>query len=79
MIAESDLENQEPSNLETGFMVVPHDKPLQLSPISAAAQSLTLVTEWWVESCLHSKTLISPAENVILKPFKKIGITGGCT
>ncbi|KAF2762808.1 hypothetical protein EJ05DRAFT_481689 [Pseudovirgaria hyperparasitica] len=63
--------------LEDGFLIVPDDAPVtRLPPLPELAQRLLKVTNWWVEKCLHNKTLIDPTEDALCRPFAKIHING---
>lgn len=37
-----------------------------------------MVTNWWVERCLHGKCLVNPATSVLCKPFGQFSISGMC-
>ena len=63
-------------DLTRGFLVVPHDVPTDLTLLPEGAGKLCLVTNWWVERCLHSKTLVNPTDNVLCRPFDKQSISG---
>jgi DNA replication regulator DPB11 len=67
----------EEEDLENGYLLIPHDIPEdQLSPIPELAYQLQQVTEWWVESCLASKTLVNPVEEPLCRPFRNLAIEG---
>ncbi|KAJ9637879.1 protein kinase activating protein dpb11 [Coniosporium tulheliwenetii] len=73
-----DLDMHSPDELAQGFLVIPHDLPRDQWPARPeVATQLSEVTEWWVEACLHRKTLIDPVDEVLCKPFKRLGIDGG--
>ncbi|KAH8599974.1 BRCT domain-containing protein [Bisporella sp. PMI_857] len=38
------------------------------------ASNIEVVTEWWVERCLHNKTFLEPSSHVIGRPFPKFPI-----
>jgi DNA replication regulator DPB11 len=64
-------------DLENGYLLIPHDVPENnLPPIPELAQRLQQVTEWWVESCLASKTLVNPVEEPLCRPFSNLAIEG---
>lgn len=64
-------------HLENGYFLVPHDVPENvLTPIPAQARQLQKVTEWWVESCLASKTLVNPEDEPLCRPFRNLAIEG---
>jgi DNA replication regulator DPB11 len=67
----------EEDNLENGYLLIPHDVPEdQLPLVPDSAQRLQQVTEWWVESCLASKTLVNPGKEPLCRPFKTLNIEG---
>jgi DNA replication regulator DPB11 len=71
----ADLTEEE--DLENGYLLIPHDVPEEhLPPIPQLAQRLQQVTEWWVESCLASKTLVNPEEEPLCRPFSNLAIEG---
>ncbi|KAF2666696.1 hypothetical protein BT63DRAFT_415810 [Microthyrium microscopicum] len=52
------------------YLLIPSDQPIDsLSPIPKPLRDIPRVIEWWVESCLQSKRLFSPAEHTFLRPF----------
>jgi DNA replication regulator DPB11 len=67
------------NDLTRGFLVVPHDVPTDLTALPEGAGKLCLATNWWVERCLHSKTLVNPTDNVLCRPFDKQSISGSCS
>lgn len=72
-----DLDMHSPDELLEGFLVIPHDLPRdQWPPRPEVAAQLSQVTEWWVEACLHRKTLIDPVDEILCKPFERLGIEG---
>ena len=65
------------ANASTSFMVVPHDKPLDvLKRGTSPTGAYTLVTEWWIERCLHRKRLVDPEQDVTSTPFASFPIPG---
>lgn len=74
-ISPADLPEEEA--LEDGYLLIPHDVPEgSLPPIPAPVTELQRVTEWWVESCLASKTLVSPEDEPLCRPFGNLAIQG---
>jgi DNA replication regulator DPB11 len=63
-------------DLSRGFLVVPHDMPTDLTALPEGTGKLCLATNWWVERCLHSKSLVNPADNVLCRPFDRQSISG---
>jgi DNA replication regulator DPB11 len=65
------------TDLKGGFLVVPHDVPVNLSSAPDRAGSLmNLVTNWWVERCLYGKRLVNPADDILSRPFEHQSISG---
>lgn len=63
--------------LENGYLLIPHDTPEDsLPPVPAPVDQLQRVTEWWVESCLASKTLVNPEDEPLCRPFGNLAIEG---
>ncbi|KAF2009075.1 hypothetical protein BU24DRAFT_468471 [Aaosphaeria arxii CBS 175.79] len=58
------------------FLVVPHDVASDLASLPGGAGDLSLVTNWWVEQCLHKKSLVDPYESILCQPFNKLSISG---
>jgi len=59
------------------YVIVPYT--LSCSEFPALPQSerpIDIITEWWVERCLHQKQFIPPAEHVIGRPFPTFPIEG---
>lgn len=71
-----DLDGFPADELGKGFLLVPHDIQLDLASLPEAAGNMTLVTNWWVERCLHGKRLVDPTDYVLCKPFDKLRISG---
>ncbi len=71
------LDSMSSSDALTAYMVVPHDKPAKAfkgkTPLSG---SCSLVTEWWIERCLHRKRLVDPDQDVTSRPFADFPIEG---
>jgi DNA replication regulator DPB11 len=57
-------------------LVVPHDVPIDLATLPEGAGDFALVTNWWVERCLHGKLLVDPTDSVLCRPFNKLSISG---
>ncbi|EON70028.1 hypothetical protein W97_09294 [Coniosporium apollinis CBS 100218] len=72
-----DLDMHSPDELAQGFLVIPHDLPRDQWPARPEiATQLSRVTEWWVEACLHRKALVDPVDEILCKPFERLGIEG---
>ena len=57
------------AGFHAGYLLMPHTfegEPMQLPEVPAGTE---IVTEWWVERCIHSKRLIKPAEDPLSRPF----------
>ncbi|KAF1847023.1 uncharacterized protein K460DRAFT_51934 [Cucurbitaria berberidis CBS 394.84] len=77
VVCASDLNSSSSDDLRRGYVVVPHDAEVDLTTLPERAGSLmNLVTNWWVERCLHGKRLIDPADDVLSKPFDRLSISG---
>ncbi|KAH6680556.1 BRCT domain-containing protein [Halenospora varia] len=70
------------TNYKTGapdhlLMIVPHNLPVSQHPEVPKSDSvIEVVTEWWVERCLHHKKFMPPAEHVVGRPFPVFPIEG---
>ncbi|KAL9612377.1 MAG: hypothetical protein Q9167_003017 [Letrouitia subvulpina] len=66
----------EPLSLtENEYIILPHDVPR--SGITSLPQNIDqrhLVTDMWIERCLHRKMLVRPGANVTNTPFEKFPI-----
>ncbi|KAI9718379.1 MAG: hypothetical protein M1812_004100 [Candelaria pacifica] len=63
-----------PNLLEsTAYLVVPHNFSAEQLPLFRNSGA-SIVTEWWVEQCLHRKSLIDPMQSVLSTPFSKLPI-----
>ena len=52
------------------FLVVPSEMPLSEHPdLSDNTAPMQIVTEWWIERCLHHKQFSEPSEHVIGRPI----------
>ncbi|CAO2655228.1 Nn.00g102920.m01.CDS01 [Neocucurbitaria sp. VM-36] len=77
VICASDINKSSSDDLRRGFFVVPHDAEVDLAALPERAGSLmNVVTNWWVERCLHGKCLIDPADDILSRPFDKFSISG---
>ncbi|KAL9096996.1 MAG: hypothetical protein Q9165_000960 [Trypethelium subeluteriae] len=55
---------------EKGFLMIPHDSPTDLRAcIPEKHGKLTVVSEWWLESCLQRNIVVDPAEDVFSSPM----------
>ncbi|KAH8672514.1 BRCT domain-containing protein [Tricladium varicosporioides] len=59
------------------LMIVPHNLPVsQLPEVPKSGPVIEVVTEWWVERCLHHKKFMHPTEHVVGRPFPMFPIEG---
>jgi DNA replication regulator DPB11 len=72
----SQLQGFSADDLGRGYLVVPHDVPVDPSTLPEGAGNLSLVTNWWVERCLHGKCLVDPTDCVLCRPFNNLNISG---
>ncbi|KAH6642346.1 hypothetical protein C7974DRAFT_99688 [Boeremia exigua] len=75
----NNLEGISSEHLTRGFLVIPHDVEVDVVSGSLPARAGTignLVTNWWVERCLHGKCLVDPTTDVLSRPFDKLSING---
>lgn len=73
----AELANYSSDDLRRGFLVMPHDVEVGAAALPEGSGALSLVTNWWVERCLHAKRLVDPADFVLCRPFDKLSISGG--
>ncbi|KAL9035430.1 MAG: hypothetical protein Q9214_006585 [Letrouitia sp. 1 TL-2023] len=60
---------------ENEYIILPHDLPR--SAVTSLPQNIDqrhLVTDMWIEQCLHRKMLVKPSANVTNTPFEKLPI-----
>ncbi|KAF2468948.1 uncharacterized protein BDR25DRAFT_289946 [Lindgomyces ingoldianus] len=72
----SDLENLSADDLRRSYLIIPHDAEPDLTSLPGGAGAMHLVTNWWVERCLHTKCLVDPTGHVLCRPFDKLSISG---
>ncbi|KAB8295906.1 hypothetical protein EYC80_008727 [Monilinia laxa] len=69
---ESDLD---PSNSRRrNYLILPSH--LQSSKYPTFSSEVEVITDWWVERCLHLKKYLEPKEHVLGRPFPKFPIEG---
>lgn len=59
--------------------MIPHDVEVDVvsGTLPGRAGSIAnLVTNWWVERCLHGKRLVDSTDDVLSRPFDKLSING---
>jgi DNA replication regulator DPB11 len=53
------------------LMMVPHNFHIAKHPkLPKSKIPIEIVTEWWVERCLHRKRFMHPAEHIVGRPFR---------
>lgn len=58
-------------------MVCPHDLSKSRRPEEISFdKGPTLVSEWWIERCLHHKMVTEPSEDVYSRPFDRFPLPG---
>lgn len=72
-----DLDKFASDDIGQGFVLVPHDVQPDVTSLPEVAGGMSLVTNWWVERCLHGKCLVDPTD-VLCRPFDKLSISGSC-
>ncbi|KAM3083782.1 protein kinase activating protein dpb11 [Clarireedia jacksonii] len=59
------------------FMIVPYDLPATKYPeLPESGSRIEIITDWWVERCLHHKQFMEPSAHVIGRPFPSFPIKG---
>jgi len=57
------------------FKIIPHNTLESKGSTPPQSESkVEVVTEWWLERCLHSKKFIEPSDHVVGRPFPKFPI-----
>ncbi|OAG03131.1 uncharacterized protein CC84DRAFT_1220030 [Paraphaeosphaeria sporulosa] len=72
----AELEKFAADDLGEGFVLVPHDVQPDLTSLPDAAGAMSMVTNWWVERCLHGKCLVDPTDFVLWLAGLTINSTG---
>jgi DNA replication regulator DPB11 len=74
---ESFMEHAQQLSATRLFRLVPHNILNSKSSVPLQSMSkIDVVTEWWLEKCLHSKKFIEPSHHVVGRPFPKFPIEG---
>ncbi|KAF1937927.1 hypothetical protein EJ02DRAFT_469333 [Clathrospora elynae] len=77
VLSAGDLNNFSSDDLSRGYLLIPHDTEVDLTVLPERAGPLiTLVTNWWVERCLHGNRLVDPADDILSRPFERFIISG---
>ncbi|KAK6594790.1 BRCT domain-containing protein [Botrytis cinerea] len=69
---ESDL--SAPNSRTRSYIIVPSHLSPSKYPINSS--EVEIITDWWVERCLHLKKYLEPKEHVLGRPFPKFPIEG---
>ncbi|KAF7865231.1 hypothetical protein EAF04_006208 [Stromatinia cepivora] len=69
---ESDL--SAPNPRKRIYVIVPFHLPTSKYP--DLSSEVEIITDWWVERCLHLKTYLEPKQHVLGRPFPKFPIEG---
>jgi DNA replication regulator DPB11 len=72
----AELDKFAADDLGEGFLLVPHDVQPDFTSLPEAAGAMSIVSNWWVERCLHGKCLVDPTDCVLCKPFNKLSTSG---
>ncbi|PQE15681.1 BRCT domain-containing protein [Rutstroemia sp. NJR-2017a BBW] len=71
------IESSVESPLKRHFMIVPYDLPANKYPeLPESGSQIEIITDWWVERCLHHKQFMEPSTHVIGRPFPSFPIEG---
>ena len=71
------LEQSTQDEPDLTLLIVPHTMSHQdLLLISEVAPKISMVTDLWVECCLHRKQFVQPHDNILNTPFKTFPILG---
>ncbi|KAK4650926.1 protein kinase activating protein dpb11 [Podospora pseudocomata] len=56
------------------FFIIPQDSPPEIQP--KVPENVSIITEFYIEKCLHKKRFFHPADHVIGRPFPTFPIPG---
>ena len=60
-----------PARNDPGYILVPHTSSERDIPSTPDPDSQpTVVTDMWIERCLHKKAFVNPKDNVTNSPFQ---------
>jgi hypothetical protein len=51
------------------YLLIPHTSSPPISPLPEVPPGTIVVTEWWVERCIHYKCTFDPATDALSRPF----------
>lgn len=70
--------NEIDDNLSDIYVLVPYDLPFSEIPSTAGLRvEPFVVTDMWIEKCLHNNKVISPVAHITSTPFPRFPIPGG--
>lgn len=58
------------------FVVVPHNFPERDCPDVSNFGSISTVTEWWIEACMHKGRFVEPSEGFVYSTFEEFPLEG---
>jgi len=56
-------------HFKSGCLLVPHAKPSRTIDLDSAPSGTIVATEWWVERCVHHKTITDPEHDALSQPL----------
>lgn len=75
IVEATEIESQ--SERSEVLVVVPHDiGGERLAELPEALDKADKVNEWWVEKCLHGKSIIEYTSSSLYQPFRRTKIAG---
>lgn len=69
-----DLKNYEGSSRL--FVAVPHNLRARDCPDISNYGSISTVTEWWIEACMHKGRFVEPSEGFVYSAFEEFPLGG---
>ncbi|QSZ37160.1 hypothetical protein DSL72_009254 [Monilinia vaccinii-corymbosi] len=70
--SESDLDSS--NSRKRTYMIIPYHFPPSKHP--TVSSEVEIITDWWVERCLHLRRYLGPKKHVLGRPFPKFPIEG---
>lgn len=58
------------------FVVVPHNLRRRDCPDISNYGSVSIVTEWWIEACMHKRKFVEPFEGFVYSTFEEFPLEG---
>lgn len=58
------------------FVVVPHNFRGRDCPDISNYGSVSIVTEWWIEACMHKGRFVEPSEGFVYSTFEEFPLEG---